>query len=159
MTESSLFLSSCSRRQLARRRPGHRFLAGRALSLVFGLAVLVLALWPLAAGPAGAASGNRLRITIPVPARRGATYDVVITGSAATPATAYLFLDYAGCAASAGAERRRSGAPAESYGVSGVFSEVGGWRSSSPAVDHACGYLVDRGGHQLASARRAYRVG
>lgn len=133
--------------------------ASKRVAPVAGLAAMVLVIWLLAVVPAAALPANRLRITIPSPARAGSTYDVVITGSASGPATAYLFVDYAGCARSPAAERRRSRTRPESYRVNGAFAEVSGWRSSSTAVDHACGYLVGAGGHLLASARRAYRVG
>jgi hypothetical protein len=39
MTESRLFLSSCSRRQLARRRPGRGALAARAVVMMLALAI------------------------------------------------------------------------------------------------------------------------
>jgi hypothetical protein len=124
-----------------------------------GLIALVAAAGLLAVTPVGAASANQLGIAIPGPTRAGSAYNVIISGSAAGRATVYLFVDYARCAGSLSAERRRSGGQSDSYSVRGVFSEVSGWQSSSSGLDHACGYLVDRAGHLLASANRVYRVG
>jgi hypothetical protein len=101
---------------------------------------------------------NRVAIAIPGPVRAGRIYNVVLSGVSASHATAYLFVDYAGCAATLAGERRRAAAASDSYGVRGGFSEVTGWSSSSAGTDHACAYLVAAGGHLLATTRRAYRV-
>jgi hypothetical protein len=44
MTQSHLFVSSCSRRQLARRRVGRRSLSGTRLALVLVAAAVAVAL-------------------------------------------------------------------------------------------------------------------
>ena len=91
--------------------------------------------------------------------RPGAVYNVLIRGTARQRATAYVFVDYSGCARSLSVERRRSAGESDAYVVQGAFVKVSGWTSSSRGNDHACAYLVAARSHVLATARRSYRVG
>ncbi|MDQ6731972.1 MAG: hypothetical protein M3022_17215 [Actinomycetota bacterium] len=119
------------------------------------LALLATALATTAATAATAAvvPVNAIRITDPAPVLTGSVYDLTISGVAHRRSTAYLFVDYAGCAPTQTAELRRSPHAYDSYPVAGSFDQVTGWKSSSPGTDHACAYLVARGGGLLATAR------
>ncbi len=121
------------------------------------LVALVGALW--IAPPALAAGGNRITITVPAQVKKQTVYDVTIQGFARRPATAYLFLDYSGCAKSFATERRRAGKSRRKYAVKGAFTKVSGWNSSAAGVDHACAYLIGaRSRRVMASRRVAFRI-
>jgi hypothetical protein len=111
---------------------------------------------------ATARTGHRhdaIQVSAPPQVSRKAVYDVTITGFAGQPATAYLFIDYAGCAKSFEVEQRRAGDESAAYRVRGGFAETSGWRSSNTGTDHACAYLVATGGADiLATARQGYPV-
>ena len=84
----------------------------------------------------------------------GAVYDVTISGFATQRSTAWLFVDYSGCAArwkASYAGRRRRFSASESRGR---LAEVTGWKSSSAGTDHACAYLAPRGRTLLLSGAR-----
>jgi|NGEPerStandDraft_6_1074524.scaffolds.fasta_scaffold175982_1 hypothetical protein len=101
---------------------------------------------------------NHIQIVAPAPVQSQQVYDLTLRGFARRRATAYLFVDYAGCAASFAAEARRQPHAVDSYPVIGSFAEVSGWKSSSPGSDHACAYLVARSRAQLASDRIAFPI-
>jgi hypothetical protein len=126
----------------------------RALPILLAAA---LALAAIAAAPAAAAVDS-IRITDPGPVLAGSVYDLTITGVSLHHATAYLFVDYAGCAATLAAELRRAPHAYDGYSVSGSFAQVTGWKSSSPGTDHACAYLAAHGGRTLATARMAFVI-
>jgi hypothetical protein len=110
-------------------------------------------------GPARAgAPANQILITPPSHVRSQVVYDITVRGYVRRRATAYLFVDYSGCATTLTAEARRAQHAFYSYPVSGSFAEVSGWKSSSVGTDHACAYLIARAGTQLASARIALPV-
>jgi hypothetical protein len=125
----------------------------RALSLL-----LALALVPAAAAAPASAAVDSIRISDPGPVLARSVYDLTITGVALRHATAYLFVDYAGCAATLTGELRRAGHSYDSFPVSGAFAQVTGWKSSSPGTDHACAYLAVRGGRTLATARMPFVI-
>jgi len=124
------------------------------------LAAPAAALAPAATLPrtAAAAAVDSFRITDPGPVLAGSVYDLTITGVSLHHATAYLFVDYAGCAATLAGELRRAPHAYDSYSVSGSFAQVTGWKSSSPGTDHACAYLAARGGRTLATARMPFVI-
>ncbi|MEO6858097.1 MAG: hypothetical protein ABI323_05855 [Solirubrobacteraceae bacterium] len=109
-------------------------------------------------GPAPARLANTIQISVTGRIHAGAVYDLLVKGTARERATAYVFVDYAGCARSLSVERRRTGGELDAYAVQGAFVKMSGWKSSSRGNDHACAYLVAGGGHVLATARRSYRV-
>jgi hypothetical protein len=126
----------------------------RALPILLAAALAPAA---IAAAPAAAAVDS-IRITDPGPVLAGNVYDLTITGVSLRHATAYLFVDYAGCAATLAGELRRAPHAYDSYSVSGSFAQVTGWKSSSPGTDHACAYLAARGGRTLAAARMPFVI-
>jgi hypothetical protein len=108
---------------------------------------------------AATAGANRIAIDSPDGARARRGYNITIHGFAHRRARAFIFVDYLGCARSFGVERRRAGKAWYSYAVTGAFSKVSGWKSSTAGVDHACAYLIDhRSGRVLATARIAFRI-
>jgi hypothetical protein len=113
---------------------------------------------------ASAAGRNRIHVSVPAHVAQHRVYDVTVTGYARHRARAYLFIDYAGCAKSFAAERRRARVEKAfvglvTYRVHWTFSEVSGWKSSSKGADHACAYLVAHGsGRVLAHDRISFRI-
>ncbi len=122
------------------------------------LILLAAALAPAVTAGSAIAAVDSIRITDPGPVLAGSVYDLTITGVSLRHATAYLFVDYAGCAATPSGELRRAPHAYDSYPVSGAFAQVTGWKSSSPGTDHACAYLVTRGGRMLAAARMPFVI-
>ncbi|MEO8966587.1 MAG: hypothetical protein ABI355_03285 [Solirubrobacteraceae bacterium] len=124
------------------------------------LALLAVALATTAATAATAAVApvDAIRITDPGAVLTGSVYDLSISGVAHRRATAYLFVDYAGCAPTLTAELHRAPHAYDSYPVAGSFAQVTGWKSSSRGTDHACAYLVARGGRLLATARTPFVI-
>ncbi|MGH2869141.1 MAG: hypothetical protein ACRDNK_16470 [Solirubrobacteraceae bacterium] len=120
------------------------------------LATAVTGLGQAAAG--AARPGDRIRIVAPTLVRSQIVYDLTVQGFARRRASAYLFVDYSGCASSFAAEARRVPHAHDSYAVVGRFAEVSGWRSSSAGTDHACAYLVSHSGVQLASDRISFPI-
>ena len=114
---------------------------------------------PTLPGSAPARPATEIQISVTGRIRPGAVYNVLIRGTARQRATAYVFVDYSGCARSLSVERRRSAGESDAYVVQGAFVKVSGWTSSSRGNDHACAYLVAARSHVLATARRSYRVG
>jgi hypothetical protein len=114
---------------------------------------------PTLPGSAPARPATEIQISVTGRIRPGAVYNVLIRGTARQRATAYVFVDYSGCARSLSVERRRSAGESDAYVVQGAFVKVSGWTSSSRGNDHACAYLVAASSHVLATARRSYRVG
>ncbi|MGB9185999.1 MAG: hypothetical protein WCB67_18250 [Solirubrobacteraceae bacterium] len=125
------------------------------VSSALALATLVAGLGQAAAD---AVRPNQITIVAPTSVRSQIVYDVTVQGFARRRASAYLFVDYGGCPASFAAEARRAGHGYDSYPVLGSFAEVSGWKSSSAGTDHACAYLVDRSGVQLASDRISFPI-
>jgi hypothetical protein len=119
------------------------------------LATLVVGLGQAAAD---AMRTNHITIVAPTSVRSQIVYDLTVQGFARRRASAYLFVDYSGCAASFAAEARRVPHTYDSYPVLRSFAEVSGWKSSSAGTDHACAYLVDRSGVQLASDRISFPI-
>jgi hypothetical protein len=120
------------------------------------LATLVATLGQAAAG--AAPPGNQIEIVAPTAARSRIVYDLTVHGFARHRASAYLFVDYSGCAARFTAEARRAPHAYDGYAVVGSFAKVSGWKSSSAGTDHACAYLVDRSRVQLASDRISFPI-
>ena len=120
--------------------------------------VLIALLAATLAPAAAAAPVDAIRIAGPGPIAHGAVYDLTISGVAHRRAVAYLFVDYAGCAPTLADELRRAPHAYDSYPVDDSFAEVSGWKSSSAGTDHACAYLVTRGGTPLATARIAFAI-
>jgi hypothetical protein len=114
---------------------------------------------PTLPGSAPARPATEIQISVTGRIRPGAVYNVLIRGTARQRATAYVFVDYSGCARSLLVERRRSAGESDAYVVQGAFVKVSGWTSSSRGNDHACAYLVAASSHVLATAQRNYRVG
>ena len=111
------------------------------------------------AGAASAAGTDAIKIAGPGPVVHGAVYDVTISGFAEQRATAWVFVDYSGCARTLAGELRRAPGSFQRFGVQGPFAEVTGWKSSSAGTDHACAYLAPRGRTQvLSSARQAFLI-
>src|SRR5262249_53953721 len=105
------------------------------------------------------ASANRIAIDAPDGARAQRPYNITLHGFARRRATAFLFVDYLGCAKSLRVERRRARRASYSYAVRGAFAEVSGWKPSTAGVDHACAYLVaSRSRTLLASARMSFQI-
>jgi hypothetical protein len=130
----------------------------KRLLICSALALATLAAGLGRAGADAARSGNQIKILAPTPVHSKIVYDLTVQGFARRRASAYLFVDYSGCAASFAAEARRIPHAYDSYSVLGTFAEVSGWKSSSAGTDHACAYLVDRSGVQLASDRISFPV-
>jgi len=108
------------------------------------------------ATPAGA---NRIAIDAPDGAKARKPYNITLHGFARRSATAFLFVDYLGCAKSLRVERQRARNASYSYAVKGDFAKVSGWKSSTAGVDHACAYLVAfRSGTLLAAARMSFQI-
>lgn len=109
--------------------------------------------------PAVAGGANRIAIDAPDGARPHRTYDLTIHGFARRHATAYLFVDYVGCAGSFATERGRAAGASDSYAVRGRFTELSGWKSSTRGVDHACAYLVGtQSGNVVATAHVSFQI-
>ena len=113
---------------------------------------------PRSAGTGPPRSASTIVISLPPSIRRHVVYDITLRGYARPRASASLFVDYAGCAATFAGEERRAPHESDSYQVRGRFTEISGWRSSSAGADHACAYLLTRSGAPLASARVTFRV-
>ena len=126
------------------------------MRLALALAALVAGLGQAAAS--AARTGNKIEIIAPTLVRSQIVYDVIVQGFARRRATAHLFVDYSGCAATFAAEARRAPHAAYSYPVLGSFAKVSGWKSSSAGTDYACAYLVGRSGVQLASDRISFPI-
>lgn len=94
----------------------------------------------------------------PSQAKRASVYDVTISGFSRRRATAYLFIDYQGCARSFATEQSRADSESDTYSVKGRFAETTGWKSSQVGIDHACAYLVSTAGSVLATDKRSYPV-
>jgi hypothetical protein len=109
-------------------------------------------------GVASAHRSQHIQISAPSRVKQHQVYDVTIRGFSRRRATAYLFVDYSGCARSLGVEKNRASGESDSYSVKGSFAEVSGWKSSSTGVDHACAYLVAGGGQLLSRAKVAFTV-
>lgn len=121
------------------------------------LVALVGALW--IAPAASAASGNRIAIAVSPHVRKQHPYNVSIQGFARRSATAYLFIDYAGCAKPFAAERQRAGKAHQRYAVKGAFTKVSGWNSSAAGVDHACAYLIGLQSRTVVASKQvAFRI-
>ena len=106
-----------------------------------------------------AAGANRIAIDAPDGAKQRKTYDVTIHGFARRRASAYLFVDYVGCAGSFATERARAATASDSYAVKGRFTELSGWKSSTRGVDHACAYLVSaQSGNVVATAHVSFQI-
>ncbi|HET9103370.1 MAG TPA: hypothetical protein VFN55_08440 [Solirubrobacteraceae bacterium] len=131
----------------------------RRIAVILGIGTaLVGAAGAFAAG-ASAAGRDSIRIAGSGPVVRGSVYDVTISGFAAQRATAWLFVDYAGCARTLAGELRRAPSSAQHFAVQGPFAEVTGWKSSAAGTDHACAYLAPRGRTLVLSrARLAFPV-
>lgn len=109
-------------------------------------------------GVASASRSERIQISAPSRVKQHQVYDVTIRGFSRHRATAYLFVDYSGCARSFATEKNRASGESDSYSVKGSFAEVSGWKSSSAGVDHACAYLVAGAGQLLSRAKLAFSV-
>ena len=142
---------------------------GMSRTGVCSLVAVLAALWttgatlavgaPRASRPSIGGGANRIAIDAPASAKPRKTYNMTIHGFARRRATAYLFVDYVGCAGSFATERGRAAAASDSYAVRGRFSELSGWKSSTRGADHACAYLVGlRSGAVLATARVSFQV-
>lgn len=105
-----------------------------------------------------AAPSNGIAVTAPTQVKRGAVYDVSVSGFSRRRAKAYLFIDYQGCAKSLSAEQSRAAGESAIYSVKGLFGQTTGWMSSQVGTDHACAYLVSNAGSVLATAKRSYSV-
>ena len=107
-----------------------------------------------------AAKANQIKIAVSSDPTVGATYNVTLRGASHGPATAWLFVEYSGCAKSFAAERQQ--APGKSfvhYRVNGSFTRISGWASNSAVLDHACAYLVAKGSQTtLSQARVSFRI-
>jgi hypothetical protein len=109
-------------------------------------------------GVASAHRSEHIQISAPSRVKQHQVYDVTIRGFSRHRATAYLFVDYSGCARSLAVEKHRASSESDSYSVKGSFAEISGWKSSSTGVDHACAYLVTGGGQLLSRAKLAFSV-
>jgi hypothetical protein len=107
-----------------------------------------------------AAAANRIAIGVSSDPTVGMTYNITLRGTSHGPATAWMFLEYAGCAKSFAAERKS--APSASfvhYRVNGRFVRTSGWSSNSAVMDHACAYLVTKKSQKLlARARVSFTI-
>jgi hypothetical protein len=106
-----------------------------------------------------AAPRNRIAITISRHIKSDTVYNVTVHGFARRSATAYLFVDYRGCARRFAVERRRASGASDVYHVKGNFAELSGWKSSSAGTDHACAYLIrPHSTAVLARSRVSFRI-
>jgi hypothetical protein len=82
------------------------------------------------------------------------TYTVSVHGYARRPASAYLFIDYRGCAKSFAAEYKRTvKAGRAHWAVLGSFHNPSYWGSDGAGPDHACAYLLAKGTRTLLARR------
>ena len=126
-----------------------------------GRITVILAMVVALASAAGASAAATDSIKIAGPGRvlHGAVYDVTISGFATERSTAWLFVDYSGCARTLAGELHRAPGSFQRFAVQGPFAEVTGWKSSSAGMDHACAYLARRGRTSaLSSARLSFLI-
>jgi hypothetical protein len=126
----------------------------RRIAIILGIVTALIG-----AEGAWAAGSDAIRIAGPGAVVHGAVYDVTISGLADQRETAWVFVDYAGCAQTLAGELRRAPGSFQRFAVQGPFAEVTGWKSSSAGTDHACAYLTPRGRTQvLSSARQGFLI-
>jgi hypothetical protein len=130
-----------------------------ALGALWASSMLAAGVSEASSTTAGRTSASRIAIDAPGSATARRAYNITIHGFAHRRATAFLFVDYLGCAKSFGVERRRARSASYSYSVKGGFTEVSGWQSSTAGVDHACAYLIGhKSGDVLAAARTSFQI-
>ena len=97
---------------------------------------------------------------MPPHATVGTSYNVTVRGFSAKMATAYLFIDYEGCARSFAAEYQRASRELARWRhVKGSFIKVSGWDSNTALTDHACAWLIaKRSKTVLATDRVTFKI-